>query len=111
MVITIIMPDNTIYISYRGTDTSLVGWKEDFNMSFMKDIPAQKEALDYLNKIGEKYRDKLIVGGHSKGGNVSIYASMKCKSKIKRRMHQLVATGDYPYNGDNETTKGSYPNA
>lgn len=88
--ITIWLPNRLKYVSFRGTDTSLVGWKEDFNMSFMKDIPAQKEALDYLNKIGEKYRDKLIVGGHSKGGNVSIYASTKCKSKIKRRILEVI---------------------
>ena len=80
--ITIGLPNKIKYISYRGTDTSLVGWKEDFNMTFMKDIPAQKEALNYLNKIAKKYRDKLIIGGHSKGGNIAIYASMNAEDKF-----------------------------
>lgn len=88
--ITIWLPNKVKYISYRGTDTSLVGWKEDFNMTFMKNIPAQKEALNYLNKIAQKYRDKLIVGGHSKGGNISIYASMYCENKFKRRILEII---------------------
>lgn len=88
--VTIWLPNKLKYISFRGTDTSLVGWKEDFNMTFMKNIPSQKEALSYLNKIGEKYRDKLIVGGHSKGGNISIYASMYSKPKIKKRILEII---------------------
>ena len=88
--VTIWLPNKVKYISYRGTDTSLVGWKEDFNMTFMKDIPAQKEALNYLNKIAKKYREKLIVGGHSKGGNIAIYASMHCKDKFKKRILEII---------------------
>lgn len=88
--ITIWLPNKLKYISYRGTDTSVVGWKEDFNMTFMKDIPAQKEALDYLNKIAKKYKDKLIVGGHSKGGNIAIYAAMYCENKFKKRILEII---------------------
>lgn len=89
--ITICLPNRLKYVSFRGTDTSLVGWKEDLNMSFMKDIPSQKEAVKYLNYIGKKYLlSKLIVGGHSKGGNIAIYSSMKCKSKIKRRILEII---------------------
>lgn len=88
--VTIWLPNKVKYISYRGTDTSLVGWKEDFNMTFMKDIPSQKEALNYLNKIATKYRNKLIVGGHSKGGNIAIYASMYCENKFKKRILEII---------------------
>ena len=69
---------------------SLVGWKEDFNMSFMKDIPSQKESVKYINKIGKKYKDKLIIGGHSKGGNLSIYSSMFCDDKINKRIVKII---------------------
>ena len=88
--ITIWLPKRYKYISFRGTDMSLVGWKEDFNMSFMQNIPSQLEAVEYLNAIGRRYRDKLIIGGHSKGGNLSVYASMFCKERIKKRIVEII---------------------
>ena len=88
--ITIWISKKLRYVSFRGTDTSLVGWKEDFNMAFMDDIPSQKEGLKYLNSIGKKYRGKLMVGGHSKGGNISIYAAMYCKPRIKRKVLEVI---------------------
>ena len=53
--ITILMPDDTIYVAYRGTDNTIVGWKEDFNMSFSELVPAQTDAVEYLEKIAKKY--------------------------------------------------------
>lgn len=88
--VTIWLPHNVKYISFRGTDMSLVGWKEDFNMSFMKHIPSQKEALKYLNEIGKKYKTKLIIGGHSKGGNLAIYSAIYCNDKIKNRIIEII---------------------
>ena len=65
------------YIAFRGTDDTLVGWKEDFMMNFMETVPAQKESLDYINNvIGKKPKGKYYVGGHSKGGNLAVYASV-----------------------------------
>lgn len=84
--ISIILPDNTAYISFRGTDNTLIGWKEDFNMSFMKLIPAQKAAKDYLNKVAGDITGMLRVGGHSKGGNLAIYAAAFCNNDIKDRI-------------------------
>lgn len=88
--VTIWLPYRVKYVSFRGTDMSLVGWKEDFNMSFMKDIPSQKEAVNYINKIGKKYFGKLIVGGHSKGGNIAIYSAVFCEDKIKRKIIEVI---------------------
>jgi len=88
--VTIWLPRGYKYISFRGTDMSLVGWKEDFNMSFMQNIPSQLEAVKYLNEIGSRYMGKLIVGGHSKGGNLAVYASMFCKNRIKKKIVQIV---------------------
>ena len=65
-----------IYVSYIGTDNSLVGWKEDCNMSFKKNVPAQKEGVKYLSKIAFKYNGKIVLGGHSKGGNVAVYSAL-----------------------------------
>ena len=78
------------YISFRGTDMSLVGWKEDLNMSFMKNIPSQLEAVKYLNEVGSKYAGKLIIGGHSKGGNLSVYASMFCKKRVQKKIEEII---------------------
>lgn len=88
--ITIWLPNRVKFISYRGTDMSLVGWKEDLNMSFMKDIPSQLEGVEYLNEIGKKYFGKLIVGGHSKGGNIAVYSSIFCKDIIKRKILEVI---------------------
>lgn len=75
--ITIIMPDNTLYVSFRGTDNTIVGWKEDFNMSFKSHIASQISAKEYLNMIAELYPNKKIrVGGHSKGGNIAVYSAI-----------------------------------
>lgn len=88
--VTIWLPKGYKYISFRGTDMSLVGWKEDFNMSFMQNIPSQLEAVKYLNEIGSRYIGKLIVGGHSKGGNLAVYASMFCKNRIQKKIVEII---------------------
>lgn len=85
--ITAFLPDNIIYVSYRGTDCSIVGWKEDFNLSFKSDIGSQISAKKYLNEIGKKYSTaKIIVGGHSKGGNVAVYAAIYANKEVKDRI-------------------------
>ena len=85
--VTILMPNGMIYISYRGTDNTIVGWKEDLNMSFKELVPAQTTAKNYLNRIAEKYKDRqIIVGGHSKGGNLAVYAAAYCEPKIQERI-------------------------
>lgn len=88
--ITILLPNKTSYISFRGTDSSLVGWKEDLNMSFMENVPSQKEAVNYLNNIARKNKDKLIIGGHSKGGNLAVYSAIFCEDKIKNRIEKVI---------------------
>ena len=79
---------NTIYVAFKGTDNTILGWKEDFNLSFMSEIPSQLEAVKYLNKISWKYRN-IIVGGHSKGGNLAVYAAVNCKKSIQRRIKKI----------------------
>lgn len=74
--ITIHLNDDEMYISFCGTDNSIVGWKEDFNLSFMQNIPAQLAGVKYLKEISKKYDKKMYIGGHSKGGNVAVYAAV-----------------------------------
>lgn len=87
--ITIHLPNNYIYVAYRGTDNTIIGWREDLNMCFSDTVPSQIDATNYLNKIAEKYNNselKIFVGGHSKGGNLAIYASAFCKKDIQNKI-------------------------
>ena len=94
--VTIVLPDNSIYISYRGTDNTIVGWKEDFNMSFQDLVPSQIEAVNYLENVANRYRTrKIIIGGHSKGGNLAVYAAVFCNEKYKKRI-KAVYNNDGP---------------
>lgn len=78
--------DDARFIAFRGTDSSLVGWKEDFNMSFMATVPAQADAVGYLETAASKLRGGLRIGGHSKGGNLAIYAAAFCGHGTQRRV-------------------------
>ena len=79
---------HTLYIAFRGTDETIVGWKEDFNMSYLEEIPSQLEAKEYIRKIPFWYRH-IYLGGHSKGGNLAVYAGVKAKKKNKRRIKNI----------------------
>jgi hypothetical protein len=73
-------------VAYRGTDSTFTGWKEDFNMSFMDSVPAQEEALFYLQRAAEKYQGSIRLCGHSKGGNLAMYATLNCDKQIRDRI-------------------------
>lgn len=89
--ITIHLPNNEIYISFLGTDGSIVGWKEDFNMSFMKNIPSQLSGIKYLEEISAKYPNKKIrIGGHSKGGNIAVYSALNAPLEVMNRIEMVV---------------------
>jgi len=83
--------EHTHYISYRGTDTTFVGWKEDFNMAFKSPIPSQEEGVDYLNTVGKLTEGDIIIGGHSKGGNIAVYSAMKCLPEVQDRIKKIYS--------------------
>jgi hypothetical protein len=90
--IVFVLGDGTAYVAFRGTDTTVVGWKEDFNMAFMSPIPSQTDAVDYLNTVGKKFKKiSLRIGGHSKGGNLAVYASMKCNPSVSKRICEVYS--------------------
>lgn len=84
--ITVKPGDGSVFVAFRGTDDTIVGWKEDFNMSFMPTIPSQTEAAEYLDRIARRVYGKLRVAGHSKGGNLAVYAAVKCSPRARRRI-------------------------
>ena len=79
-------------IAFQGTDDTLTGWKEDFNMMFERHLPAQQLAVKYLEEIASLSDNKLVLVGHSKGGNLAVYAAMKSSRWTKKR---IAAVYDY----------------
>lgn len=117
--VTIELPDNTVFISYSGTDHSVVGWKENFNLSFLDETPGQAKAKNYLAYVAGRYAgneagvDKkadmcdLWIGGHSKGGNLAVFAAMHVDKTVQKRIkkvfnhdgpgfnHKMISTDGY----------------
>ena len=84
--ITIIMPDGIRYISFRGTDITVSGWKEDLLIAYKDDIPSQKSALKYIKEVLETFDGPFYIGGHSKGGNLAAYAALHMGEKYEERL-------------------------
>ena len=83
--------NNLVYIAFRGTDHSLVGWKEDFHMSFKSGVPSQVKAVEYVNSLPLDLSKAIHLGGHSKGGNLAIFASAFCNTKIRENITAVWA--------------------
>lgn len=84
--------NNKILVVFQGTDDTIIGWKEDFNISYLPQIPAQKDALEYFAKATEYFNDKFIIAGHSKGGNLAINTAVKCS---QTQQNQIEAVYNY----------------
>lgn len=82
---------NYYQLVFRGTDDSLVGWKEDFNMTYMSEIPAQRRAVALLSEVAEQLSGSLFVSGHSKGGNLAVYASSFVSEVLQDKIEAIYA--------------------
>lgn len=87
--VTIYLPCDIMYISFRGTDNTLVGIKEDFNMTYMPHVPSQVESVKYLERVLEENECRVILGGHSKGGNMAMYSASFCNPKYRDRIVKI----------------------
>ena len=87
--VTFLLDDGSIFISFRGTDNTLVGWKEDFSMCFRREIPSQKLAKQYLQDVLMDHSGPARVSGHSKGGNVAVYAVSQSVPVIRERILEV----------------------
>lgn len=94
-VVTFVLGDGTDFIAFRGTDNTIVGWKEDFNMSFLYRTNGQMQAVAYLNDNFRDSKKKLRVGGHSKGGNFAVFSSAFCEPEVQEKI-MTVYTNDGP---------------
>ena len=86
---TFLLDDGSMFLAFRGTDNSLVGWKEDFNMTFQQTIPAQRLALQYVREVAMEHDRPMRLGGHSKGGNLAVFAAARSSPLIQERIVQV----------------------
>ncbi len=89
--VTFDLPDGTHYVAFRGTDSTIVGWREDFNMAFESPVPAQSAAVKYLNEAAALTDGPLILGGHSKGGNLAVYAAAHADPMTQSRIRAVYS--------------------
>ena len=90
--VTLLLDDGTAYLAFRGTDATFDGWREDFNMTFARPVPAQAEAFLYLLDAAEACPGApLVLGGHSKGGNLAVYAAAEAPAEIRERVSRVYS--------------------
>lgn len=85
------LDDHSLFVSYSGTDSTLVGWRENFNMSYLQQTPGQEKAVRYLNRAVRRGHQQVRVGGHSKGGNLAVYAGIFCEDDIRKNIVQIYS--------------------
>lgn len=83
--------DGGAYVAYRGTDSTYVGWKEDFNLAFICPVPSQVAGAEYLTWTAGHVDGPLRVGGHSKGGNIAVYSSLFCSPEARDRIKAVYS--------------------
>jgi hypothetical protein len=87
--ITFLLDSNAAFVAFRGTDYTLTGWKEDFNMTFQESVPAQRLAAQYVAEVSGRYPIPLYLGGHSKGGNLAVFSAVKADPEIRKRIRAI----------------------
>lgn len=97
--ITISLGGHSAFVAFRGTDSTLVGWKEDFNMSFLPQVPSQRSAAEYLEAQARRFTS-LRVGGHSKGGNLAVYSATFCSEAARKRLLAVYNNDGPGFNHD-----------
>ena len=75
-----------VLISYAGTDDTIVGWHEDFELLYLDEIPSHRHAIDYLNRVSQKYQKKLVLCGHSKGAHLAMNSMLRADNKLSKKI-------------------------
>lgn len=86
-----VLPNYTNIIAFRGTDATIIGWKENCNMLYRYPVSSQEISVAYIDKVIPKLKGKIIVLGHSKGGNLAIYSSVYCKKENQKKISKIIA--------------------
>lgn len=93
-------PDGIDYITFRGTDDTLVGWKENCQLAILDSVAAQRDAVEYLTKLAGESTRRLVVSGHSKGGNLAVYAAANASAEIQDRIDAIYSFDGPGFTGD-----------
>ena len=100
------LPDGTTCVAFRGTDNTIVGWREDFNMAYQTRVPAQEAAVLYLTRAAALSERPLRIAGHSKGGNLAVYASACVPPRIQERIESIWSYDGPGMNRETSQTEG-----
>lgn len=92
---TFLLPDGKIVVLFKGTDDTLTGWKEDFDILTKKGIPSNRLSIEYLEKAAKNFDGNIIVCGHSKGGFIAQYAALYSSKEVRDRI-EVVYNDDGP---------------
>lgn len=95
----VFLPDQA-YIAFRGTDDTLIGWKENLNMGFLPVVPAQRRAAAFITDVALSFPGHLYVGGHSKGGNLSVYGASNASADAQARILHIYSNDGPGYQSD-----------
>lgn len=91
--VTFLLGNGDVFISFRGTDDEIIGWREDFDMAYRTPVESQIKGTEYVNKVAKLLARKrglrLYLGGHSKGGNLAVYSAMTCDDSVKRKIGRI----------------------
>ena len=106
--ISFLLPGQNVFVSFEGTDDTLVGWREDFRMSYECPVPAQLTATEYLREVAAAYPlRRIFVGGHSKGGNLAMFAAVNAGEHLRYRI-RAVYNNDGPGFCDSTLSSAAY---
>ncbi len=84
--VTVALPDGSLYLAFSGTDNSVAGWKENFNLSFLSETAGQLRAVRYVEQASPFWERRMRLGGHSKGGNFAVYAAAHVAPELQQRI-------------------------
>ena len=94
--LTVLLDTGEALLVFRGTDNTLVGWKEDFNLSFLEVVPAQSAALDYTARLAAARPGPLLLAGHSKGGNLAVFSAALSAPELRDAADAYAVVTVYP---------------
>lgn len=89
--LTVHLPREQVFVAFRGTDDTIVGWREDFDLSHLDEVPSQRMAAEYLNRLDMTPDTALYVGGHSKGGNLAVWGAVHAEERIRQRIIRVYS--------------------
>lgn len=75
---------------FRGTDDSVIGWKEDFQLTYSREIPAHRSAMTFLEDHLPNLSGHITVSGHSKGGNLALYSAVQSSTSLREKIAELL---------------------